>query len=386
MAKRTILGNIKNVAPPVNPPQKGGKILQLANQLAGKAGNAGKDASGKENAVEVLMKERKSPYQKQGGAMKRSKKQCEKIPVEPMEEDVVQENVKITVTDEALPDIDKKGEDAWCGDYEDDIDTYLRSRQLVHPVCKTYLKGSRVTKKMRSLLVDWMVEVHQQMDLAQETLFLSVRLLDRYLQEEVMRTSMDDMQLVGVTALLLAYKAEEIDLPSIEDFVYFTDDAITEDEVRAMEVRMLETFDFDIYTPTSLTFLYHSGPRDEDVRELCLAKYILELSLTDLGLSALPPSLAAAGALLLSLKLLETELGSPWSLAEDGEVLASVTRRMAEMLRDSPGHTLQAVRSKYSSRKYKQVATSSSLAPELLSRVSSQLNSSQIINNKKCIS
>ena len=74
MAKRTILGNIKNVAPPVNPPQKGGKILQLANQLAGKAGNAGKDASGKENAVEVLRKERKSPYQKQGGAMKRSKK------------------------------------------------------------------------------------------------------------------------------------------------------------------------------------------------------------------------------------------------------------------------------------------------------------------------
>ena len=81
MAKRTILGNIKNVVP-VNPPQKDGKILQLANQLAGKAGNAGKDASGKENAVEVLRKERKSPYQSQGGAMKRSKKQCEKIPVD----------------------------------------------------------------------------------------------------------------------------------------------------------------------------------------------------------------------------------------------------------------------------------------------------------------
>ena len=33
---------------------------------------------------------------------------------------------------------------------------------------------------MRSVLVDWLVEVHQQFSLLQETLFLAVAILDRY--------------------------------------------------------------------------------------------------------------------------------------------------------------------------------------------------------------
>ena len=299
------------------------------------------------------------------------------------------------VTEESLPegviDIDIKETDpnATCGMYGRVNHSYLKLREMAHSVNKKYLEDSGwgITEKMRKLLVDWMVDNHQLMDLVQETLFLSVRLLDRYLQEEVTRTSTQELQLVGTTALFLACKVEETYLPSVEDFVYITDDAITGDEIRDMEVRMMETLHFELHSPTSLTFLRrYSRAGDVDETEHCLAKYILELGLTDLGLSALPPSLAAAGALLLSLKLLEPELGSPWSLSLEhhsgyrGEVLAPVTRRMAEMLRDSPGHTLQAVRSKYSSRKYKQVATSISLAPELLSRVSSQLNSSQICN------
>lgn len=38
-----------------------------------------------------------------------------------------------------------------------------------------------VNEKMRAILVDWLVEVHQKFKLLPETIFLTVNLIDRYL-------------------------------------------------------------------------------------------------------------------------------------------------------------------------------------------------------------
>jgi len=37
-----------------------------------------------------------------------------------------------------------------------------------------------ITPKMRSILVDWLVDVHLKFKLSPETLFLAVNLMDRY--------------------------------------------------------------------------------------------------------------------------------------------------------------------------------------------------------------
>ena len=114
-------------------------------------------------------------------------------------------------------------------------------------------KQTDINEKMRAILVDWLIEVHYKFKLMPETLFLTVNLIDRYLEKcDVIRTK---LQLVGVTAMLIACKYEEIYAPEVRDFVYITDKAYTREEILAMEFSMLSTLDFNVCSPSSFRFL-----------------------------------------------------------------------------------------------------------------------------------
>jgi len=83
-------------------------------------------------------------------------------------------------------DIDEqdKGNPILVSLYTNDIHEYLRSLEHKFTIKEGYLIGQEVTPKMRSVLVDWLVEVHQQFRLMQETLYLTVAIIDRFLQVE----------------------------------------------------------------------------------------------------------------------------------------------------------------------------------------------------------
>ena len=82
-----------------------------------------------------------------------------------------------------------------------------------------------INSKMRSVLLDWLVDVHYKFKLLPETLFLTVNLIDRYLEKvEINRKR---LQLVGVTSMFIASKYEEIYAPEVKDFAYVTDSAYT---------------------------------------------------------------------------------------------------------------------------------------------------------------
>jgi len=84
-------------------------------------------------------------------------------------------------------------------------------------------RQSDINEKMRAILVDWLIDVHLKFKLVNETLFLTVNIIDRYLQRaEVTRQK---LQLVGITAMFIASKYEEIYPPDLRDFVYVTDKA-----------------------------------------------------------------------------------------------------------------------------------------------------------------
>lgn len=74
---------------------------------------------------------------------------------------------------------------------------------------------------MRAILISWLIEVHLKYQLQPETLFITVNIVDRYCQKKVVPRS--EYQLLGVTAMLIAAKYEEIYVPKIEDFVDITD-------------------------------------------------------------------------------------------------------------------------------------------------------------------
>ena len=72
-------------------------------------------------------------------------------------------------------------------EYVNEIYAYLRELEVIQGVRPKYLSGKPVTgttimPKMRSVLVDWLIQVHQQFNLLQETLYLTVAILDRFLQ------------------------------------------------------------------------------------------------------------------------------------------------------------------------------------------------------------
>lgn len=70
-----------------------------------------------------------------------------------------------------------------------------------------------------------------------ETLFLTVNLIDRFLERQTV--SRKKLQLVGMTAMLLACKYEEVCVPIVEDLIVICDKAYTRMEVLDMVLFVL---------------------------------------------------------------------------------------------------------------------------------------------------
>ena len=57
--------------------------------------------------------------------------------------------------------------------------------QKKYTVRTSYLEGQEITGKMRAILIDWLCQVHHRFHLLQETLYLTVAIIDRFLQVNV---------------------------------------------------------------------------------------------------------------------------------------------------------------------------------------------------------
>lgn len=73
--------------------------------------------------------------------------------------------------------------------------------------------------KMRSILVDWLIEVHRKFELMPETLHLTINIVDRFLSKKVV--SRKELQLVGISSMLIACKYEEIWAPEVQFIFIF---------------------------------------------------------------------------------------------------------------------------------------------------------------------
>lgn len=189
-----------------------------------------------------------------------------------------------------------------ASDYVQQIFKYYRQREDKFEV-QDYLKNQpHINKQMRLLLVDWMVEVQQQLEFNHEVLYLSVKLLDLYLNQK--RIEKEKLQLLGGAAMFIACKFEERMPPIIDDFIYVSDNAYDRKELIKMEIEILKTVKFDIGIPLSYTFLRrYSKCIRADMKFLTLARYILELSLQDYSFAYIKDSLKACAALYLALKM-----------------------------------------------------------------------------------
>jgi cyclin-A len=162
-------------------------------------------------------------------------------------------------------------------------------------------RQTHIKPYMRTILLDWLVEVAQEFKLQSDTLFLAVNYYDRYLS----RVSVvpDQLQLVGVACLWVASKYEEIHPPTSKEFVAMTDGAYTMEQLLQMEEQLLSTLEFRLTTPSAKTFLrklaqYAPAESNELYYMSC---YLLELSMLDVEFVNYLPSMVAASALHLAL-------------------------------------------------------------------------------------
>ena len=148
---------------------------------------------------------------------------------------------------------------------------------------------------MRSVLMDWLVQVHLRFNLLPETLFLTVNYIDRFLSSKIV--SLGKLQLVGATAIFVAAKYEEITCPSVNEIVYMVDNGYTIDEILKAERFMLSMLQFELGWPGPMSFLRKISKADDyDLETRTLAKYFLEITIMDERFIGSPPSYIAAGA------------------------------------------------------------------------------------------
>lgn len=162
---------------------------------------------------------------------------------------------------------------------------------------------------MRTTLVDWLLQVHLRYHLLPETLWIAVNILDRFLSVRVVSTQ--KLQLVGLTALFIAAKYEEILAPSVDEFVYMADNGYTKDEILKGERIILQTLDFNISaycTPYSWVRRI-SKADDYDIQTRTLSKFLMEVTLLDHRFLRCKPSMIAAVGMYLSRRM----LGSDWN-------------------------------------------------------------------------
>ena len=222
---------------------------------------------------------------------------------------------------------------------------------------------SDINEKMRAILMDWLEEVHVKFKLMPETMFLTQNIIDRFLEKKIVVRS--KLQLVGVTAMLIASKYEEIYAPEVRDFVYITDKAYSREQILAMEATMLNTLDFRVSSPTVFVFLNrYLKVAQADTRLTQLATFIVERQLQEYKMLQHLPSKIAAAAVNIALRTLRGR--NAWadgngamdfySGYSQNDLRATIID-MQDVMAASITSSLQAVRKKHSSPKFGEVAS-----------------------------
>nr|XP_046156179.1 G1/S-specific cyclin-E2-like isoform X1 [Oncorhynchus gorbuscha] len=137
----------------------------------------------------------------------------------------------------------------------DDVWIKMLNKELKYVHDKGFLQQHpKLKPKMRSILLDWLLEVSEVYTLHRQTAYLAQDFFDRFMltQDDMEK---DRLQLIGITALFIASKMEEIYPPKLHEFAYVTDGACEEEAILEMELVMLKALNWNLCPETVITWL-----------------------------------------------------------------------------------------------------------------------------------
>ncbi|KAE8124505.1 hypothetical protein FH972_019383 [Carpinus fangiana] len=232
---------------------------------------------------------------------------------------------------EKLPSIDDYRNQLEVAEYVDEIYQYYWVTEAQNVALANYMSiQTNITAHMRGILINWLIEVHFKFDLMQETLYLMVALLDRYLSQATIKKN--ELQLVGLTALLLASKYEDFWHPRVKDLVSISAESYTRDQMLAMERLVLKQLKFRLNVATPYVFMLRFLKASQsDTKLEHLAFYLIELCLVEYEALKFKPSLLCASAIYVARCTLHM---TPWTplLCKHSRYEESQLRDCGEMI------------------------------------------------------
>ncbi|KAJ4778756.1 Cyclin family protein [Rhynchospora pubera] len=215
--------------------------------------------------------------------------------------------------------------------------------------------------RRRTILMDWIIEVHHRFKLRPETLYLTVYIIDRYLSLEENLVPKTELQLVGICAMLIASKYEEIWAPQVDDLIEISNYAYERAAILEKEKQVLNKLDWYLTVPTLYMFLVRfikAARADKEMENMVY--FLAELGLLEHSLIKYSPSMVAASCVYVARCTLgkspiwtptlvhHTHYAAP-QLCECAQIL--VNARLA-----APHSKLIAVQNKYSHEEFGKVA------------------------------
>lgn len=234
--------------------------------------------------------------------------------------------------EEILPDIYDDRNQLEVSEYVDEIYQHYWVTEAHHQSLKNYMKiQTDITPQMRGILINWLIEVHLKFDLMQETLYLMVTLLDYYLS--VVSIKKNEMQLVGLTTLLLASKYEDFWHPKVMELISISAELYTREQMLTMETTILHKLNFRLNLPTPYVFMLRFLRAAKGSKEFeNLAFFLIELCLVEYDALHFKPSLLCASAIYVARCTLH--ISPPWTplLSKHSHYQECQIRDCAEMI------------------------------------------------------
>ena len=170
-------------------------------------------------------------------------------------------------------------------EYTDDILENLieEEKNINNAINPNYFEVQKeINPKMRSILIDWLLDVHNKFNFKQETLYTAIYIMDSFLSIKLIQRKR--FQLLGITSLLISTKFNEIYLRKIGDYALITDNAYKVDDIKKMEQEIVKALDFNFLVPSALSFFEIITKKigiSEDINLYKFGEFLMESFLID---------------------------------------------------------------------------------------------------------
>lgn len=241
-------------------------------------------------------------------------------------------------------------------EYATDIYKIMHNAEEKNRPSSKYMSSQNaITESHRGKLINWLLTVHYKFELVEETLFLTVNLIDRYLERILV--GKEELQLIGISCMFVACKYEEVSCPEISDFVYVTDDVCTAEDIIKTEKEILKVLGFEVSVPSTLRFYErYSMICRFDEYAFNVGLYLIELALLDYTMLKYRPSTIAGAAVFLAKKIMKNQVNKKSAKKNSEESLSSCAMDLADLVDNSETSKFASIKLKFADCKFQQVS------------------------------